>query len=105
MAEDAIIADSKTNFSGGGIHCGYAASVTLTRVEFTSNEARSGGGLALVGTSQVVIEECQFHANAGIHGGGIYISALVGDQIMVNSCMIKDNFAGMDPFAAMTYCS
>jgi hypothetical protein len=59
--------------SGGGAHCRYSSSPTITNCIFSNNRADyAGGGIALAHGASPSINYCEFSENFAQYGGGLF---------------------------------
>jgi parallel beta-helix repeat protein len=59
--------------SGGGLHCRYSSSPTITNCIFSNNRADyAGGGIALAHSASPSINDCEFSENSAQYGAGLF---------------------------------
>jgi|GEM_PF-5729750 len=77
---------------GGGVYCGYGASVTLEHCSIRYNTAVTGGGVhALVG--EAVLRYCEIRDNRAEGYSSFYLEAIGGGALggHLYDCVIKNN--------------
>lgn len=87
------IRNNNTNGNGGGMSLEYNYTVEMNDVSIHHNSATLGGGI-YTEDGYASLENTAIQSNYAEHGGGIYTD--YGSEIVLNFCVVTDNYAEYD---------
>lgn len=101
--ESCTFSDNQSSTGGAGIRISMASAsngMTIKHCTISSNTAQAhGGGIFIDSSASIGLEDCYISGNntttsvdAEYYGGGIYVAS-TGQQLVLERCIIADNFA------------
>ena len=99
VIEDCLFEGNSAQFNSGGVQLGFGGTCVFRRNTLRGNSAENGGGMHLVNwfegpVTNVSLLECRFEQNTAIlEGGALYWYGAVGQNLVVDRCVVLQNSA------------
>ncbi len=93
LSMTSVTASSNRNANGGAVYASGSSAVTVSKSDFSSNEATgNGGAIAYNSTGKLSVSESDFTGNSAKHGGAIYAKD-EKEEIALTDCSFTENSA------------